>query len=684
KGTVYLQRYVKDRPTTAVFVGQGRVTIDVPVHSERQGLWAVTKDSTVDQPVEVVAIRMADDLDLRLRERFQFEPAVIDFRVVNKLGQGEFFFKPVIMHTYDNYFRLAASIYERGPDGFFYADFNRYTFTFDPNWPEQVQIGYEVEGGDQVSTVGASFQRREAGRYDDSLLSQIAYQTTALRRTAEVRLSGTDGRRIEQAKATLDLAVNADSLRFTWLFLKYSLDVDSVLVGDERIDYVRRKTFDYTGIILPRYYHQGDTLSLTVWYRGTNFDHFLPYLSNPVPSPTEVTFNVPKGYNYYTAGMSEPVDVGGGRQEFTSALPAPLGELYFHCFPTGVEDTVQVISDVGVALNFVIADRDLRRDPCYIPRDQYQEAVTAAFNYLSKNFGPPPQTFAEYVISTGFQSAPGMIKVPQVACVTSDPWQVVGGFDGPVGNSVAHQWFGPLMRPQSGREDWLSWALPAYQGLRFIESHRSSAPYFSNLLTRRDSLYTQIQMGHEIPLSAGYRVNDYWDANGKFDFYRTILNNKGVWLLHMLRFLMYDYEAGSDAKFAGFSRELFLQITNRTFSNADFVRLAEKHYGAPLDWFFRQWLYGAYLPEYNATWTKVQRDGSWYVAVTVQTGKVPPSFQMPVIVRVVEGDGRDAFSRPVITAPSAEFELGPFSQEPRDFVFNEFLSTLGWETVSRK
>lgn len=684
EGTFYLQRYVMDRPTTAIFVGTGRVTIDVPVHAERQGLWAVTKDSTVDEEFTVVAIRMADDLDLQLKERFPFEPSTFDFRVLGKLEQGEFFFKPVIYHNYDNYFRLVTSVYERGPDGFFYADFNRYTFTFDPNWPEQVQIGYEFEGGDQVQTTAASFQRQEAGRYADSLLSQIPYPTTALQRKAKLYLSGTDGRRIDTAEATIDMVVNADSLRFAWFYLKYTLDVDSIYAGDTRADFVRRKTFDYTGVILPEYYRKGDTLSLTVWYHSTNFDHFLPYLSDPTPCVTEVTFNVPKSYNYYTTGMSASTDVGGGRKEFTSALPAPIGDLFFHCYPTGVEDTVQVISETGIALNFAIADRDVRRHECYIPREKYQETITAAFNYMASQFGPPPQTFIEYVIPTGFQSVPGMIKVPQVACVTSDPWQVVGGFDIPVGDGVARQWFGALMRLQSGREDWLTYTLPVFEGLRFIASHRSADPYFSNLLTRRDSLYTQLQIGQEIPLAAGYRVNAYADENGINDFYRTILTNKGVWMLHMLRFLMYDYEAGTDEAFIRFMRELFLNINNRSFGNHDFVRLAEKHYGEPLDWFFRQWLYGAFLPDYKVKWGTVQRDGAWYVPVTVQTEKVTPDFRMPVIVRVVRQDGENVFERLVIEGTASEFELGPFEREPREFVFNEFLSTLGWESVSRQ
>ncbi len=683
KGTMYLQRFVHNRPTTAIFVGTGHVTVDIPVHTERQGLWGVTKDSTVDQAFELLAIRMADDFDLRLKEQFGFAPAAFDWRALAKSNQGEVFFKPLIFHNYDNYFRLLMSIEERGPDGFFWADFNRYTFTYDPNWPEQVQIGYEHEGGDQVATVAASFLRQSAGCTEDTLLSQLPYPTTPLNKSGRLTLAGTDGRRLDQATVDLQMLVIADSLKYTWFYLKYNLDVDSVFVGDTRLGLFRRKTFDYTGIVLPRYYHKGDTVTLTVWYHGSNFDHFLPYLSDPAACPVALTFNVPSGYTYFTAGKSETVKADGGKATFTSEFPAPLNNLYFHCYATGISDTVEVISDIGLTLNYIIADRDARNQSCFIPHDKYRPSVTGAFNFMSSRFGQPPQTFAEYVIPEGFQSVPGMIKVPQVACITTTAWDVVGGLDIPAGDGVARQWFGALMRLRSSREDWLTAALPAYMGLQYIESARGGETYFLNLMTRRDSLYERLAVGQDIPLAAGTRVNSFKKENFSLDYYQTILTNRGIWLLHMLRFLMYDYDSGSEATYLKFLRELGLTINNRVFSNADFIRLAEKHYGQPLDWFFRTWLYSAYIPEFSVTWATAQRDGNWYVPVQVQVAKTTPDFTMPVICRVSLG-GENAFSRQVVSGATTTFELGPFNTEPKEFIFNEFLSVLGRQNVSKK
>ncbi len=687
EGDIHFQRYVNGRPTTAIFVGEGTVAIDVPLHTARQSLWAVAKDSTVNEEFEVLVVRFADDFDLALKEKFTFTQETLEWGVMAKAKgetQGAVFFKPMIEHPYDNYFRLLISTYERGPDGFFWTDFHRYTYTFDPNWPDEVQIGYEFEGGDIVATTAASFRRKEAGLYDDTLSSRANYPTTMLEKTGTVRLSGADGRRIDAAEVKFDLLVNADSVRFPWFYLQFNLRLDSVKIDDQKLHFERRRSFEYIGLILPKYYYKGDTLHLTAWYKGTNFDHFLPWINDPTPCPINLTFEVRENYNYYMAGMNPPEKIDGGYARISSNFPAPLNQFYFHCYPGGIEDTVDVISDIGLTINFVISEKEAKRQKCFIPSERYRSSIKSAFDLFSGMYGQPPQTFVEYVIPTGFLSMPGMMKVPQIACVTEGNWQIVGGFDFVAGNGVARQWFGALMRPASHREVWFEYALPVFSGLQFVEHNRSSSEYFANLNVRRDSLYSQLDIGQEMPLAAGDRLNSYYDENKLNDFLRTILSNKGVWLLHMLRFMMYDYETGSEAAFSAMMRELYLTVNNKSFTNADFINIAEKHFGDQLDWFFARYLYGAYIPKFSVEYEFVERDGSWYVPVTVDISDVPPSYKMPIMMRVTQSGGEFAFLRQWIEGPHTEFEMGPFDNKPDEFIFNEYLSALGRSSVSKK
>ena len=69
------------------------------------------------------------------------------------------------MHTYDNYFQLLRSVYERAEDGYFWIDFDRYVYSFDPNRPEEeVVVAYEHEGGDTEPTNGAVLQTQRTRR----------------------------------------------------------------------------------------------------------------------------------------------------------------------------------------------------------------------------------------------------------------------------------------------------------------------------------------------------------------------------------------------------------------------------------------------------------------------------------------------------------------------------------------
>jgi hypothetical protein len=136
EGTIHLLRYVNDRPTTALFIGKGHARINIPCHVERQSLLAIARDSVVDEEFETCLIRIGDDFDLKLHEEFSFEFKQLSWKHFNQIAkkpQAEIFFKPTTHHLYDNYFQLLRSLYERGQDGYFWIDFNRYVFTFDTN-----------------------------------------------------------------------------------------------------------------------------------------------------------------------------------------------------------------------------------------------------------------------------------------------------------------------------------------------------------------------------------------------------------------------------------------------------------------------------------------------------------------------------------------------------------------------
>jgi aminopeptidase N len=164
----------------------------------------------------------------------------------------------------------------------------------------------------------------------------------------------------------------------------------------------------------------------------------------------------------------------------------------------------------------------------------------------------------------------------------------------------------------------------------------------------------------------------------------AIRSAKGTWVLHMLRFLMLDIETNSDAKFWRFMHELSIICNQKAYTNDTFVKMAEKHYGQPLGFFFDHWLYGFGIPEYKIDYSIEQREGLYYITGTSRTEGVPDDFNMPVVLRIVGVDGNNAYLRHSFAAGSHPFELGPIGSEPKELVFNEFFSVLSKDKVNRK
>ncbi len=686
EGTIYLLRYVNDRPTTAIFLGQGHAKIDVPLPTERNGLLKISGDSLVDENFELLFMRLGDDFDLKIKEKFSFTTTQLDWKdfTITKEAQGEFFFKPNIRHPHDNYFQLLRSIYERSDDGYFWADFNRYVFSFDPNRAEEVEVAFEFEGGDIVTTTASKFQRMGKNKTDNSQLSEMQYCATAISKHGNIVMGGNDGRRIESCEGILEFVVNQDSLKFISSFLQYNLNLDSIILNDQQVDFMRRKTFKFVGVILPEYFYKGDTVKLSFWYEGANFDHFMPYLENPAPCLYSFNFTVPKGCNYYMPGMSTVMELDKKHDQFTVASPLQYNNFFFHLYYGGVEDTIGVMSDLGLTLNFLKVKHIKKRTPCFIAHEKYRQSVTDAFNYFAEQFGPPPNTFVEYIIPEGFQSMPGMIKVPQIACVTEGGWDALGGIDLISGNSVVRQWMGSNMRPATNREKWFMDVLPEYLTLMFLQSNQEPVKYYTNLYNRRDSLYTAHDRDRDIPLVSGPRVNGLTDEENRSDFIRSIQSNKGVWVMHMLRFLMFDLETQSEATFIKFLRKLYLLVNNKLFTNGDFIALAEKYYGDSLTPFFDQWFYGVDFPQFKVDYSIEKRDGQFFIPLDVNTVGAAGTFQMPVIMRVGDKEGGSQFLREVIKAGSNSLELGPFAKEPKELIFNEFFSVLSKDNVKKK
>lgn len=690
-GQIFLLRYIDDRPNTAIFIGDGAVTIDVPVPVERQFLRYVSGDSLVNQRFEVCVIRMADDFDLRIREKFPVSESQLVWKEYNmaKKAQGELFFWPVIQHTYDNFFQLLRSVYERKADGYFWADFGRYVYSFDPNRAEGSVIGYEqTGGGDLAITEAAVMQRRERMIDDNRKASQIAFAVTMTSVQADLFLGGMQGDEVESARTTVALVVNADSVRFLSLWLHHNLKIDSMRFAGAPLDYYRRKDFSFTGIILPAYRYRGDTVTLELFYHGRDYDSPLPAVEDPSPATVAVRVNSRKGYNYVFPGMSDVTMVKGGLT-FTAEPQQPFRQYRYQGYASGY-DTIRDSS--GAAPITFLKSRSITKNrvDCFVPDEQFRGDTRKGYDFFTGKLGPPYGVFDLTVFPTaesgkpslnnpsqgdaaarssaGFISIPGLVVIPQVLCQENNH----GNVPLMAGRQLARQWFGGLLQPVSERELWVVPAVAEYLALMYVQDELKGGPFYNEMLYRRSFIYSYLERNWDMPLAVGKRIPD------------SLLAYKGAWVMHMLRMVMLDPVKRTDQTFWRFLRELSLLCNTKRFSNADVIALAEKHAGQKLDWFFDQWLFGRNIPEFAAQYDIVPEGDQFAVNMTVRSDKVAGAFRMPVLLRVEFADGSSEFVRQYAEGNLSTWKLGPFSKRPKEVHFNEFYSVLSRDNVKKQ
>ncbi len=206
------------------------------------------------------------------------------------------------------------------------------------------------------------------------------------------------------------------------------------------------------------------------------------------------------------------------------------------------------------------------------------------------------------------------------------------------GHETSHQWWGQEVGWKSYHDQWLSEGFAQFSGSLYVQHRVGWKEYLTLFHEYRDVLLTKDIHGRTYeslgPIWMGERVVP-WDEG---QAYEIVIYNKGAYVLHMLRMMLYQLGAPDpDAQFQAMMKDYTETYKNKAASTADFKAIVDKHMvpqmdldgNHRMDWFFNQYVYGTGVPEYHFRYsTSPTPDGKTKVTLIVdRTGGVPSGWK---------------------------------------------------------
>jgi len=281
----------------------------------------------------------------------------------------------------------------------------------------------------------------------------------------------------------------------------------------------------------------------------------------------------------------------------------------------------------------------------------YATALAQIMSYLADTFGPlstgqPALTVAAMPDgSLAGYSAPGLLLI------SSRQWTSRAN-DRMLTQLAAGQWWGYSVLPQTANDVWLTDGLSRYAEAMYAEQSGGVASLHRAL---EDFAVGALMFEQTAPIAEADRVEPYTDR------YRSIVDDKGAMVFHMLR-----AELGDDA-FASLLREFYKQHAGRTASIDSFEKLAATKVRPPkkgeppinLTSFFAQWLNSTGVPEFSMEYTTYRTPKGFQVV-----GKVHQdldTFRMPVDVKV-DTEGNPELKKILVTGTTTPFSIDTFGR----------------------
>ncbi len=436
------------------------------------------------------------------------------------------------------------------------------------------------------------------------------------------------------------------SLSNVVLDLYDNMSVDSVKMGGDYLSYTHSS--DQIDITLDRSYASDEEFLFTVYYHGHpvegGFQAFdfsyhgspsvpiISSLSEPYFARTwwpckdhpsdkadsaDINVTIDSSLIVVSNGvLREVIDNGDGTKTYRWHESYPITTYLISVAITNY----QIFSDY-----YHYSPTDSMEVRYFVYPEYYSEAVSAyavtvgAIEFFAQTFGEYPFITEKYGMAH-FPWGGGMEHQTCTSMLYSwyDTYVIV--------HELAHQWWGDYITCGDWHSIWLNEGFASY----------CEALYFENLYGE-DTYHTY--MGYMDYTGGG----SIWveDTTDVWQIFGSIVYDKGAWVLHMLRHVV------GDSVFFDILRAYYAdpKFAYGTAVTEDFKDVCESVSGMELDWFFQEWIYGTYRPNYTVSWMYEDLGGAYRVYLHMDQTQItdPQVFTMPVDISINTSEGETTF-----------------------------------------
>ncbi|HEV8587803.1 MAG TPA: M1 family aminopeptidase [Pyrinomonadaceae bacterium] len=385
----------------------------------------------------------------------------------------------------------------------------------------------------------------------------------------------------------------------------------------------------------------------------------------------DLTFRHPKRLHVASVGVrvSEQPDAEDKNVVITKyRIDQPVPLITFALAPFESHSQMVRFDQGGVGEPIPIEFNSLPGSYMAIKEDFILAEMDNSLRYFTSLFGKYPYpafrgAFHPFNFGQGF---PTLLMIPNADRASKYTYVFIA-------HETAHQWWGDMVSWRSYRDQWLSEGFAEYSGILYT-GLRSGAGSREDLISQlRDSLKlpprSEINFGKGRlvdvgPIILGHRLSTRKTRNA----YTTLIYNKGALVLRMLHFLLTDPGTGQADRFFDMMSDFVKRYQYQSASTDDFRMVANEHFAKSpigqkyrlnnLDWFFRQWVYRTELPSYQMDYQiQDQPDGKVLLTGTIKQEDAPTDWFMVLPVVISFGGKQQARGTVHALGPTGNFQI---------------------------